>query len=1439
MLASRNAITRQTTNQAYVCLSCRLRSHKRQRHDGGEPARGQTTGETAEQRAGSSAPDSSKGRRRNDMRVVFRSSEPRDGKKGHITECPQFSQLFPRGTGTGTYPPTVHSEFEDTAFPDDAWTGILNNAIDGHLQKAAEAKDFEAEDTMRVRDNRPEGPTTAEQLFSYRPFSSDDWLNEIDQGNLRQRHSVKPSGTNQRCPDSLSSPADSPATSKSGIPEEHTLSTRHPTVEYYDWLTPRKYQSLTVRKFESLGTIPEYRATYELDPSTDHPLSFRKVVVDQRSAAESRSGSADTGEQEARSVEGPGSWSSGKPEPLIEPEQKWPTGVQPGNATMDDLDAATKQRLVSRESGSSAQGHHQLSTSLARSPSKSRSPSPYSEGYLWQRRAASGTSRTGTPHNHGFSSTQARMFHARSGYAQHAVAVAEPDPDIPPPVSHTPDGASGGIRAHLRQWQELHGREDPIVEFSQDSDEVDWDAPVNNLTRLPDENMLRKHEREEEEKAAWERFTDSGKEGFDGSVVDDARFLKMGDLVELENPKSERESVLAVYVQKMQNGEHQSYTIHGRWVHHGQNFVQYCIPGWVSPKLVEPLRKYLPSPDEPDLQAVQDRALVEDMSVPRDVAAPLVSRLVQFYNESQDIYRRHASTLDDAHNILAHETDLRYGSLVFAASTLLKIPSDKVPLTALYTVRKALSNGGFAFNIDRRSHRLTGYMQIRSKDQVRMVEHVRNWLRQWQDDLAKTAGMTAKQLRSHRPTEGANRVHEFIRKARSIVTENRKDRQLTNLGNVSPSKVRLPITPHNDSVRYTLDTQFTEDESEILRFIEGWCCSSMFVGLPRLESLPPLLLQGTGLYDDMDAVGPTIGFIFLQEIGTIMPYENRIRFDQHLLLPSSQHSKPLQKLMFNLLKMRDNHDFSDTMAGLRHDWKDMPVYCIDDAGAQEIDDGISIEPAGVDSDGREQHWVHVHVANPTAFFSRDHPLAKMARHMGETIYMPERTYMMLPRWASHEHFSLANNRPCLTISAKLTAEGELIEHKITPGIIRNTIRLVPSEVEQLVGADTSNRAPQRVYTVGGTPPPLGNRTSSLQSMEKQNVEDLKRLLDLGNKRATMRQAAGGFHLNSGAAKVGVWQSWNFPGLAWDNPYRKGSRKVEGDPIISITTSGLQNWFDNSTTSPGSLMVREAMILASETAATWCAERRIPILYRGTIQDPGEHRTPEAFWAESMAPSKREDGSYPMHLGVQYLQLLGRTALRTDPIGHRPMGLKCYSKATSPLRRYGDMILHWQIEAALREEAETGKSLIASAHEKVNRSFLPFSAPVLDTIILGLQPRELIIQRAKQYSEQFWTAMFFFRKHHYHEDGVLPFGTEENPMHVIIYSPGAIGQVRVAGINLEMNCSVTLTRPDLVGFKEPVMAGDVWAVAIDKVEMYHRMILCRPLRLVGRAGAGIL
>jgi exoribonuclease-2 len=97
------------------------------------------------------------------------------------------------------------------------------------------------------------------------------------------------------------------------------------------------------------------------------------------------------------------------------------------------------------------------------------------------------------------------------------------------------------------------------------------------------------------------------------------------------------------------------------------------------------------------------------------------------------------------------------------------------------------------------------------------------------------------------------------------------------------------------------------------------------------------------------------------------------------------------------------------------------------------------------------------------------------------------------------------------------------------------------------------------------------------------------------------------------------------------------------------------------------MVTEAMLMAGQGAARFALDREIPIPF--TTQAPPD--TPHT--AEGMAA---------MFACRKKFQ---RSQMKTAPAPHAGLGLEVYAQATSPLRRYLDLVVHQQLRALLRGE----------------------------------------------------------------------------------------------------------------------------------------------------------
>ncbi|ADV66236.1 RNB domain-containing ribonuclease [Deinococcus maricopensis] len=111
------------------------------------------------------------------------------------------------------------------------------------------------------------------------------------------------------------------------------------------------------------------------------------------------------------------------------------------------------------------------------------------------------------------------------------------------------------------------------------------------------------------------------------------------------------------------------------------------------------------------------------------------------------------------------------------------------------------------------------------------------------------------------------------------------------------------------------------------------------------------------------------------------------------------------------------------------------------------------------------------------------------------------------------------------------------------------------------------------------------------------------------------------------------------------------------------------------------IVQECMMLAGWAAAVWADDQEVPLPY--AAQD-APHRdvrgdTLAAHWARR--------------------KTLARTRFQTAPAAHRGMGLDLYAQATSPMRRYLDLVVHQQLRAVLRgDEPLAGRDIAARTAE---------------------------------------------------------------------------------------------------------------------------------------------
>ena len=97
--------------------------------------------------------------------------------------------------------------------------------------------------------------------------------------------------------------------------------------------------------------------------------------------------------------------------------------------------------------------------------------------------------------------------------------------------------------------------------------------------------------------------------------------------------------------------------------------------------------------------------------------------------------------------------------------------------------------------------------------------------------------------------------------------------------------------------------------------------------------------------------------------------------------------------------------------------------------------------------------------------------------------------------------------------------------------------------------------------------------------------------------------------------------------------------------------------------------------------------------------------------------------------------LKRSQYRTLPAPHAAMGLAAYAQATSPLRRYPDLVVHQQIRAYLHGER-------ALEHEAMLERI-----GAVEAVIGG-------VRQAEQLSDRHWTLVYLRRQPGWRGEGVV-------------------------------------------------------------------------------------
>ena len=208
------------------------------------------------------------------------------------------------------------------------------------------------------------------------------------------------------------------------------------------------------------------------------------------------------------------------------------------------------------------------------------------------------------------------------------------------------------------------------------------------------------------------------------------------------------------------------------------------------------------------------------------------------------------------------------------------------------------------------------------------------------------------------------------------------------------------------------------------------------------------------------------------------------------------------------------------------------------------------------------------------------------------------------------------------------------------------------------------------------------------------------------------------------------------------------------------------------------LVAEMMILAGEVAARYGQTHNIPLPFRG---QPQPELPPEEELLQLPAGFVRS---------CAMRRCMPKSEMSITPVRHAGLGLDTYTQATSPIRRYSDLLTHFQLKAHLR-----GEGLPFSAEQLKEVMMTVSSATQEATMVERQTNRYYALEYLRRHPEEIWqvTVLMWLR-----EDSNLALILLED---LGLQLPMSFRRSVSLGENLLVKVSLADPQKDLIHFQE--------------------------------------
>ena len=203
-------------------------------------------------------------------------------------------------------------------------------------------------------------------------------------------------------------------------------------------------------------------------------------------------------------------------------------------------------------------------------------------------------------------------------------------------------------------------------------------------------------------------------------------------------------------------------------------------------------------------------------------------------------------------------------------------------------------------------------------------------------------------------------------------------------------------------------------------------------------------------------------------------------------------------------------------------------------------------------------------------------------------------------------------------------------------------------------------------------------------------------------------------------QLGIQNEPEIADLAKSSYLRRSWRKTQGAIQIKMPESVIKVKDNEEVTielidsSPSRQLVAEMMILAGQIGGTYGTEHNLPLPFRGQPQ-------PELPPEEELLQLPPGPTRF-----CAIRSCMPRSEMSMSPIRHASLGLDSYVQVTSPIRRYTDLLSHFQIKAHLRGEE------------------LPFAREELQEIVYSVSSSSYEATLVERQTNRYWSLEYLRR-----------------------------------------------------------------------------------------------